>query len=133
MSVDVQDTEGRRAVLGIAPGPAGGQAQVGILVEGSGVRASWSCTPGAARELAAALVEAAAEAENARSEPVTVKASELLRGDVRDGDRIMTVEAVRPDGANVLVTWTSGGRRSWSQVYSAETDITLRRRLRPES
>lgn len=70
--------------------------------------------------------------ENARlSDPVTVKARELLRGDVRDGDRAMTVEGVRVDGANVQVTWTSGGGRSWSQMYAAETDIRLRRRLRP--
>ncbi|MFF4248486.1 hypothetical protein ACFYY2_29035 [Streptomyces sp. NPDC001822] len=133
MSVEVQDTEGREAVLGIGPGPEDGPARVGIRVEGPALRASWTCSPAAARELASALVAAAAEAENAGSEPVTVKAGELLRGDVRDGNRSMTVESVRPDGANVLVTWTSGAGRSWSQVYSAETDIGLRRRLRPGS
>ncbi|WP_327121188.1 hypothetical protein OG206_28840 [Streptomyces sp. NBC_01341] len=133
MGIEVQDTDGREVVFGIAPGPAGGPVQVGIQVEGHAVRASWTCSPAAARELAAALAAAAAEAENARSEPVTVKAGELLRGDVRDGDRNMTVEAVKPDGANVLVTWTSGAGRSWSQVYAAGTDIRLRRRLRPGS
>ncbi|MFG2593879.1 hypothetical protein [Streptomyces sp. NPDC048438] len=129
MSIEIRDTEGRGAALEVAPGPAEGPLRVGIRIEG----ASWSCSAAAARELAAALVAAAAEAENARSaEPVTVKARELLRGDVRDGDRLMTVESVRTDGANVQVTWTSGGGRSWSQMYEADADIRLRRRLRPE-
>ncbi|WP_203184609.1 hypothetical protein [Streptomyces pratensis] len=132
MSIEIRDTEGRGARLEVAPGPSEGPLQVGILIEDSSARASWSCSPAAARELAAALVEAAAEAEAARSaEPVTVKARELQRGDVRDGDRLMTVEAVRTDGANVQVTWTSGGGRSWSQMYEADTDIRLRRRLLP--
>jgi hypothetical protein len=129
MSIEIRDTEGRGAALEVAPGPAEGPLQVGIRIEG----ASWSYSPAAARELAAALVAAAAEAEDARSaEPVTVKARELLRGDVRDGDRLMTVESVRTDGANVQVIWTSGGGRSWSQMYEADADIRLRRRLRPE-
>ncbi|SCE05502.1 hypothetical protein [Streptomyces sp. PpalLS-921] len=94
-------------------------------------RTGWSCSPAAARELAAALLAAAREAEEERSEPVTVQARELLRGDVRDGERVMTVEAVRTDGADVQVTWASeGGRRTWSQVYAAETAIRLRRRAR---
>ncbi|WP_250293749.1 hypothetical protein [Streptomyces atroolivaceus] len=132
MSIEIRDTEGHRATLQVAPGPAEGPLQVGILIEGPSAEASWSCSPAAARELAAALVAAAGEAENARSaEPVTVKACELLRGDVRDGDRLMTVEAVRTDGAGVRVTWTSGGGRSWSQMYEADADIRLRRRLRP--
>jgi hypothetical protein len=132
MSIEIRDDEGHSAVLEVAPGPADGPLQVGVLIEGPSTGASWSCSPAAARELAAALVAAAAEAENARSaEPVTVKARELLRGDVRDGDRLMTVEAVRTDGANVQVTWNSGGGRSWSQVYAADADIRLRRRLRP--
>ncbi|MEV2246711.1 hypothetical protein [Streptomyces sp. NPDC049970] len=131
MSIEIQDTEGRGARLDVAPGPRDGPLQVGILVEGHSGRASWSCSPAVARELAAALVAAAEESEHARdADPVTVKARELLRGDVRDGDRVMTVEAVRRDGANVQVTWTSGGGRSWSQLYAAETDIRLRRRLR---
>ncbi|MFI2781202.1 hypothetical protein [Streptomyces sp. ALB3] len=132
MGTEIRDTEGRGATLKVTPGTAEGPLRVGLRVEGASVHASWSCSPAAARELAAALVAAAAEAENARSaEPVTVKARELLRGDVRDGDRLMTVEAVRTDGANVQVTWTSGGGRSWSQVYEADAGIPLRRRLRP--
>ncbi|WP_405696895.1 hypothetical protein [Streptomyces sp. NBC_01185] len=132
MSIEIRDTEGREAAIEVAPGPAEGPLQVGILIAGGPGSASWSCSPAAARELAAALVAAAAEAENARwAEPVTVKARELFRGDVRDGDRPMTVEAVRVDGASVQVTWTSGGGRSWSQMYEADADIRLRRRLRP--
>lgn len=132
MSIEVEDTDGRGATLAVTPGPAEGPVRVAILIEGPTVSGSWSSSPAAARELAAALLGAAEEAENARSgDPVTVKARELLRGDVRDGDRLMTVEAVRPDGADVQVTWTSGGGRSWSQVYAAETDIRLRRRRRP--
>lgn len=132
MSIEIRDTEGHGATLEVAPGPAEGPLQVGILIEGTPAGASWSCTPAAARELAAALLAAAAEAENARAaEPVTVKARELLRGDVRDADRLMTVEAVRAEGGQVQVTWTSGSGRSWSQMYDAEADIRLRRRLRP--
>ncbi|MFC8225958.1 hypothetical protein [Streptomyces sp. NPDC057287] len=132
MSIEIRDTEGHGATLEVAPGPEQGPLQVGLLIDGHPAGASWSCSPAAARELAAALVAAAAEAESARSgEPVTVKARELLRGDVRDGDRLMTVQAVRTDGANVQVTWTSGGGRSWSQMYGADADIRLRRRLRP--
>ncbi|MEW2236880.1 hypothetical protein AB0886_32820, partial [Streptomyces sp. NPDC024062] len=83
-------------------------------------------------EHGAAHGAAAGEAESAHeSEPVTVEARDLLRGDVRDGDRLMTVEAVRADGANVQVTWTSGAGRSWIQVYEADAAIRLRRRLRP--
>ncbi|MFB4426389.1 hypothetical protein C5F59_035580 [Streptomyces sp. QL37] len=133
MSIEIRDPEGQGAALEVAPGPAEGPLQVAILIEGPSAHASWSCTPAAARELAAALVSAAGEAENARSaEPVTVKARELLRGDVREGSRLMTVESVRTDGANVQVTWTSGGGRSWSQLYEADADISLRRRSRPE-
>lgn len=132
MSIEIRDTEGRGAVLEVAPGSSEGPGGVVLLIEGPSAHESWSCTPAAARELAAALVRAATEAEHARSaEPVTVRARELLRGDVRDGDRLMTVEAVRTDGANVQVTWTSGSGRSWSQMYAAEADIRLRRRLRP--
>ncbi|MEU8709272.1 hypothetical protein [Streptomyces sp. NPDC048565] len=133
MSIEIRDTEGNGATLGVAPGQAQEPPRVAIRIEGpSAHAASWSCSPAAARELAAALVAAAVEAENARSaEPVTVKARELRRGDVRDGDRLMTVESVRTDGANVQVTWTSGAGRSWSQMYGAEADIRLRRRLLP--
>ncbi|WP_326696240.1 hypothetical protein OG909_02205 [Streptomyces sp. NBC_01754] len=132
MGIRIEDAEGRGARLEAAPGPPGGRPRVGLLIEDPSGRTSWSCSPAAARELAAALVGAAREAEDAPPEPVTVKARELLRGDVRDGRRVMTVESVRTDGANVQVTWTSDGGRSWSQVYAAETDILLRRRLRPE-
>ncbi|MFJ9626024.1 hypothetical protein, partial [Streptomyces sp. NPDC101181] len=91
----------------------------------------WSCTPEAARELAASLVQAAEEAENAPGErPLTVPAAGLRRGDVRDGDRAMTVESVRTDGGTVQVTWRSGAGRSWTQAYDADAAITLKRRLR---
>ncbi|GAA2978047.1 MULTISPECIES: hypothetical protein [Streptomyces] len=131
MGIRIEDTEGRGATLEVTPGQPGDRPRVGILIEDPSGRASWSCSPAAARELAAALAGAAREAEEEPSEPVTVKARDLLRGDVRDGHRVMTVEAVRTDGANVQVTWASDGGRSWSQVYAAETDIRLRRRLRP--
>lgn len=132
MSIEIEDAEGHGAALEVIPGPAEGAPRVGILIESPSAGASFSCSPAAARTLAAALVRAAEDVEDARSaDPVTVKARELLRGDVRDGDRVMTVEGVRRDGANVQVTWTSGGGRSWSQTYAAETDIRLRRRLRP--
>ncbi|MFD5038220.1 hypothetical protein ACFWNI_14130 [Streptomyces sp. NPDC058377] len=131
MSIEIRDSEGRGMALEVAPGPPEGPLQVGIRIEGV---SSWSCSTAAARELAAALVAAATEAEHAGAgEPVTVEARELRRGDVREGDRLMTVEAVRTDGANVQVTWTSGGGRSWSQMYGADAAIRLRRRLRPES
>ncbi|MFE8915468.1 hypothetical protein [Streptomyces globisporus] len=93
----------------------------------------WSCTPEAARALAAELLRAAEEAENAPAErPVTVEAGELRRGDVRDGDRAMTVESARTDGSTVHVTWKSGAGRSWTQAYAVDAAITLKRRL-PES
>ncbi|MET9810235.1 hypothetical protein [Streptomyces halstedii] len=140
MGIRIEDAEGHGATLEVAPGPtetphggpSGDGPVVGIRIEAPSGRTGWSCSPAAARELAAALLAAAREAEEERSEPVTVTARELLRGDVRDGERVMTVEAVRTDGADVQVTWTSeGGRRTWSQVYAAETAIRLRRRLRP--
>lgn len=90
---------------------------------------SFSCTPERARELAAELVRAAGEAEAAvSSEPVTVAAGELRRGDVRDGERPMTVDGLRIDGATVHVTWKSGAGRTWTQVYDADAGIALRRR-----
>lgn len=61
--------------------------------------------------------------------PVTVEAGELRRGDVRDGDRAMTVESARIDGSTVHVTWKSGAGRSWTQAYAADAAITLKRRL----
>ncbi|MGW5068614.1 hypothetical protein ACWEQJ_21270, partial [Streptomyces cyaneofuscatus] len=61
--------------------------------------------------------------------PVTVPAGELRRGDVRDGDRSMTVDGVRTDGSTAHVTWRSGAGRTWNQSYDVNTAITLRRRL----
>lgn len=58
-----------------------------------------------------------------------MEAGELRRGDVRDGDRSMTVESARTDGSTVHVTWKSGAGRSWSQAYATDTAITLKRRL----
>ncbi|MFF3178004.1 hypothetical protein ACFVQ0_35895 [Streptomyces sp. NPDC057900] len=89
------------------------------------------CTPERARELATALGLAADEADSVRTaDPVTVRAGELRRGDVRDGDRAMTVDGVRVDGATVHVTWKSGAGRGWNQLYDADARITLRRRGR---
>lgn len=88
------------------------------------------CTPARARELATALGLAADEAESAPADPVTVRADELRRGDVRDGDRVMTVDAVRIDGATAHITWKSGAGRGWNQLYDADARITLRRRGR---
>ncbi|WP_405684347.1 hypothetical protein OG204_05635 [Streptomyces sp. NBC_01387] len=86
------------------------------------------CSPGRARELAAALVRAADEAERVRpAEHVTVEARELQRGDVRDSDRSMTVDRVRVLGDSVQVTWKSDTGRSWTQDYAADTVIGLRR------
>ncbi|WP_406141364.1 hypothetical protein [Streptomyces sp. NBC_01089] len=87
------------------------------------------CSPVRARELAAALLRAADEAERAQPvERVSVAARELRRGDVRDSDRSMTVERVRVQGDTVQVTWRSDTGRSWTQEYAAGTDIGLRRR-----
>ncbi|WP_329617714.1 hypothetical protein OG244_36290 [Streptomyces brevispora] len=89
------------------------------------------CTPDRARELATALGLAADEVESVRSaDPVTVRADELRRGDVRDGSRAMTVDGVRADGDTVHVTWKSGAGRSWNQLYDVGAAITLRRRGR---
>ncbi|MFE2505330.1 hypothetical protein [Streptomyces rubiginosohelvolus] len=116
-----------------AGGPAPDAApapRIGIRLTPPAGELVWSCTPEAARELAAELLRAAEEAENARTgRPVTVEAGELRRGDVRDGDRAMTVESVRTDGSTVHVTWKSGAGRSWTQAYAADTAITLKRRL----
>ncbi|MFE7266437.1 hypothetical protein ACFU9B_30835 [Streptomyces sp. NPDC057592] len=123
MTSGIEDAEGRAA--GVAVNPVG--ARVGIRVEAPSGELSLICTPARARELAAALTLAADEADSARSaELVTVKARELRRGDVRDGDRAMTVDDVRVDGATVHVTWKSGAGRSWTQGYDADADITLR-------
>ncbi|MGW6583963.1 hypothetical protein ACWF76_32010 [Streptomyces globisporus] len=110
---------------GPAPAP-----RIGIRLTPPAGEFVWSCTPEAARELAAELLRAAEEAENAPAgRPVTVEAGELRRGDVRDGDRAMTVESARTDGSTVHVTWKSGAGRSWTQAYAADAAITLKRRL----
>ncbi|MGN5637316.1 hypothetical protein [Streptomyces sp. AC154] len=89
------------------------------------------CTPERAREVATALRLAADEADSVRTaDPVTVRADELRRGDVRDGDRAMTVDGARVDGNAVHVTWKSGAGRGWNQLYDADARITLRRRGR---
>lgn len=109
------------------PAPA---PRIGIRLTPPAGELVWSCTPEAARELAAALLRAAEEAENAPvGRPVTVDAGELRRGDVRAGDRGMTVESTRTDGSTVHVTWKSGAGRSWTQAYAADAAITLKRRL----
>ncbi|MEV6745035.1 hypothetical protein ACIQCQ_21305 [Streptomyces sp. NPDC088394] len=123
MTSGIEDAEGRAATLAV--NPVG--ARVGIRAGTPSGDLSLICTPARARELAAALALAADEADSARTaEPVTVKASELRRGDVRDGDRAMTVDDVRVDGATVHVTWKSGAGRSWTQGYDADADITIR-------
>ncbi|MGW4629508.1 hypothetical protein [Streptomyces rubiginosohelvolus] len=110
---------------GPAPAP-----RIGIRLTPPAGALVWSCTPEAARELAAELLRAAEEAESVPAgRPVTVEAGELRRGDVRDGDRAMTVESARTDGSTVHVTWKSGAGRSWTQAYAADTAITLKRRL----
>ncbi|NEC64320.1 hypothetical protein [Streptomyces sp. SID9727] len=108
--------------------PAG--AEVGITVATPSGERTFLCTPARARELAAALGLAADEAESGPAEPVTVRADELHRGDVRDGDRAMTVEAVRVEAGTAHVTWASGAGRSWNQMYDADAAIPLRRRGR---
>ncbi|MFF8506225.1 hypothetical protein ACF07L_37120 [Streptomyces anulatus] len=128
--VPVAVTAGEPAQVVVAERAAGQGLRVGIRLSPPAGELVWSCTPAAARELAAVLLRAAEETENAPGErPVTVEAGELRRGDVRDGDRSMTVESARTDGSTVHVTWKSGAGRSWSQAYATETAITLKRRL----
>ncbi|MGW2182154.1 hypothetical protein ACWCXX_29460 [Streptomyces sp. NPDC001732] len=120
-----EDGDGYGAALEVVPVGA----RVELRASAPSGELSLSCAPDRARELAAALALAADEAESALSaEPVTVKARELRRGDVRDGDRTMTVEEVRVDGATAHVTWKSGAGRIWTQGYDADAGIALRRR-----
>ncbi|THA76872.1 hypothetical protein E6R60_09750 [Streptomyces sp. A0642] len=122
-----EDTGAPAERLDVTPVGAGVEIRIGTP---SG-KLSLTCTPARARELATALGLAADEAESAASaDPVTVRAAELRRGDVRDGDRAMTVDAVRVDGATAHITWKSGAGRSWNQLYDADARITLRRRGR---
>ncbi|WP_098899690.1 hypothetical protein [Streptomyces sp. st77] len=121
------------------PGPAAPAApaedfvplsRIGIRLTPPTGELLWSCTPEAARELAAELLRAAEETENApEGHPVTVEAGRLRRGDVRDGNRAMTVESARTDGSTVHVTWKSGAGRTWTQAYAADAAIALKRRL----
>ncbi|MET8731608.1 hypothetical protein ABZV81_31200 [Streptomyces parvus] len=118
------------------PAPAAPEAgsvpppRIGIRLTPQTGELLWSCTPEAARELAAELLRAAEETENAPAgHPVTVEAGRLRRGDVRDGDRAMTVESARTDGSTVHVTWKSGAGRTWTQAYAADAAIALKRRL----
>ncbi|MFD3961947.1 MULTISPECIES: hypothetical protein [Streptomyces] len=120
----------------VVPEEAGADARVSVTLSPTPAPSPstgelrWSCTPAAARELAAALVRAAEEAENASAEgPVTVRADELRRGDVRDGERPMTVDGARTDGSTAHITWKSVEGRTWTQSYDVNTAITLRRRL----
>ncbi|MBT2508391.1 hypothetical protein J7I98_21360 [Streptomyces sp. ISL-98] len=114
----------------VAPGPAGNAeaGQIHVGAHGSEY-VPLVATPAQARELAAALLRAADEAEaQARDTYETVKAGELRRGDVRTGERTITVDRVRTDGDTVHVTWTSDVGRQWTQSYATDTDISLRRR-----
>ncbi|WP_228992063.1 hypothetical protein [Streptomyces sp. DH8] len=135
MDSGITDADGRPAPVTVTAGEPGTAAdaepalRVGIRFPPPAGEAAWSCTPRAARELAAALLRAAEETENAPGEhPVTVEAAGLRRGDVRDGDRAMTVESVRVDGSTVHVAWRSGAGRSWTQAYAADAAVTLKRR-----
>ncbi|GFM95709.1 hypothetical protein Sfulv_05200 [Streptomyces fulvorobeus] len=77
MSIEIDDTEGRRIPVEVVPGAL----RVGVRFAARPEGLSWSCTPAAARELAAALVRAAEDAERLSSaDPVTVAAHELRRG-----------------------------------------------------
>ncbi|MFF2329846.1 MULTISPECIES: hypothetical protein [unclassified Streptomyces] len=125
MTSGIEDRDGHLATLEATAVGAGVRVR-GVAPSGE---LTLVCTPARARELAAALALAADEAEStASAEPVTVKARDLRRGDVRAGDRAMTVEGVKNDGTTAHVTWKSGAGRSWTQGYDADADIMLRRR-----
>ncbi|RPK80712.1 MULTISPECIES: hypothetical protein [Streptomyces] len=129
MGSGITDADGHPVPVTVTAGEVGPDPRVGIRLSPPAGELVWSCAPEAARELAAVLLRAAEETENAPGErPVTVMANQLRRGDVRDGDRAMTVESARTDGSTVHVTWRSGAGRSWTQAYAADTAITLKRR-----
>ncbi|MGX1882961.1 hypothetical protein [Streptomyces sp. NPDC055287] len=118
------------ALVEVAPGPAG-NAEAGQIHIGArgGEYVPLVATPAQARELAAALLRAADEAQAQLTDTYpTVKAGDLRRGDVRTGDRTITVERVRSDGDTVHVTWASDIGRQWTQSYPADVEIALRRR-----
>lgn len=122
--------DGSAALVEVATGPAA-QAEAGQIHIGArgGEYVPLVATPAQARELAAALVRAADAAEaHVRDTYPTVTAGELRRGDVRTGERTITVERVRVDGATVHVTWASDAGRQWNQTYAADAEIALRRR-----
>lgn len=130
----ITDADGHPVTITVTPATPGedpvSALRIGIRRTPPAGEHVWSCTPEAARELAAGLLRAAEETENAPAgRPVTVEAGQLRRGDVRDGDRAMTVESARTDGSTVHVTWKSGAGRSWTQAYAADAAITLKRRL----
>ncbi|MET9519218.1 hypothetical protein [Streptomyces sp. NPDC002994] len=114
----------------VATGPAVNAAagQIHIGARGSAY-VPLVATPEQARELAAALLRAADEAQaQVKDTYPTVKAGELRRGDVRTGERVITVDRVRIDGDTVHVTWASDAGRHWTQSYATDADIDLRRR-----
>ncbi|GAA1518650.1 hypothetical protein GCM10009730_26290 [Streptomyces albidochromogenes] len=118
------------ALVEVATGPAGNAkaGQVHIGARGAAYVAL-AATPAQARELAAVLVRAADAAEaRAQDTYPTVRADELRRGDVRTGERTITVERVRSEGGTVHVTWASEAGRQWNQTYAADAEIALRRR-----
>ncbi|MET9929363.1 MULTISPECIES: hypothetical protein [unclassified Streptomyces] len=130
MGSGITDADGHDVPVVVTPGEAGPAPRVSVTLSPPAGELRWSCTPAAARELAAALVRAAEETENAPGEaPVTVAAGELRRGDVRDGERAMTVDGVRTDGSTAHITWKAPTGRTWTQSYDVNTAITLKRRL----
>ncbi|MEI7031775.1 hypothetical protein [Streptomyces pratensis] len=130
MGSGITDADGHEVPVTVVVGKDGPAPRVGIRLSPPAGELRWSCTPQAARDLAASLVRAAEDAESAPGEePETVAAGELRRGDVRDGERVMTVQSVRTDGSTAHVTWKSGAGRSWTQAYAVDTPVTLRRRL----
>ncbi|MEU3285640.1 hypothetical protein [Streptomyces longwoodensis] len=85
-------------------------------------------TPAQARELAAALLRAADEAESEDTYP-TVRADELRVDDVlNDAKHVVRVAALRRSGNVVYVQWASEVGGHWEQGYGNDAKIGLRRR-----